>query len=129
MQTAMAHLRGICRWDKMQHNARPLRLVRHKLAELGEGPIVTAAPFGFATGGGVGTLSYPSEVFESQCRLPGLGGVHKGLGNAVVGVALEPLFTPRQPCHKLTATTPRTSGALRGFALECCSQASKVVTT
>jgi hypothetical protein len=80
IQAAVAHLGGIRRRHQVQHDTRALRFVGYELPELVAGPTVTPTPFGLGSWLGVGAFTNARQVFQGQCRLLALGGVHQGLG-------------------------------------------------
>ena len=128
MQADMAHLRRV-RWgNEMHHNTSTLRLIGDEGAQLIEGPTVTAAPFGLLPGLVVGALPDAGQIFQGDAAPRDHGIVGQVLADLVVGLTLKAGFTPRQPCQKLPASAPRTSGAFRGFLLECRTQAAKAIT-
>ena len=107
----------------MHHDTGSLRLIRDKSAQLKERPTVVASSLSLLPGLLVGPLPNACQIFQgdSTCRVEGRG--NEVLANLMVGLTLKAGFTPRQPCQKLTSTSPCTSGAFRGFPLKCCTQA------
>lgn len=128
MQTAVAHLRRIGRGHPKDDRTRILSLVGQKPAQLMERPTVTAAPLGFRPWLLIRALPNTRQVFKSN-RPAGLYGIRdEGFTDLMVGLLLKPCFPPRQPCQKLPASAPGTSGAFRGFLLESCPQPAIPIT-
>ena len=125
----MTHLGGIGWRDDIQDHPCQSRLVCDELPQLEEGPTVTAAAFRFRPGFLVGAFPYARQIFQGQSRVGLSGRLDKRFGDAMVGMPLESSLMPRQPVQQPTATTPRTPGALRGFAAQSRSQTGKAVST
>ncbi len=118
VQTGVAHLRGVGRRHKMQHNTGILRLVRHKRPQLVKRPTVAVAALTLAPGLLIGALTNTRQVFQSDGSLRLQRGRNQILADLMVGLALKTSFPPRQPCQKLPTSTSSASRAFRGFFLE-----------
>ena len=128
VQAYMAHLRGI-RWGRqVDHNTSRLSFIGDEGTELVKGPTVASAPLGFLSGLLVGAFPDAGQILQRYRSLGGKSVGNQVLADLMVGLALETGFTPRQPCQKLPATTPRTPGAFRGFLLQCRALAAVPIT-
>src|ERR1051326_6882199 len=127
-QAVMAHLRGVCCGDDVQHDARKRRLVGHKLPQLVKRPAIASPAFLFASGLGIRAVSNACQVFQGQRSISCRCRLNKRFGDVVVDGTLKPFLTPRQPVQELTATTPGTPGALRGFLLQYGPQSAIPIT-
>ena len=128
MQADVAHLRRV-RWgNEMHHDTSTLSLIGDEGAELIEGPTVAVAPLRLLSGLLVGAFPDARQIFQGDAA-PGVRGIrHQVCADLVVGLASKAGFTPRQPCQKLPASTPGTSGAFRGFLLKCRTLAAIPIT-
>jgi hypothetical protein len=128
MQADVAHLRRVGRGHEMHHDTSILRLIRHEGTQLVERPTVTAAAFHFCARLLVGTRPDTGQILQRYrprgCQRVG----NQVLANLMVGVALKPCFTPRQPYQKLSASAPGTSGVFRGFLLQRGTQPTIAIT-
>ena len=127
MQADVAHLRRV-RGNEMHHDTGILSLIGDEGSQLGEGPTVATSPLGLLPGLLVGALSDAGQVFQGDSSLRVQGIANQFLADLVVRLALKARFTPRQPCQKLPASAPRTSGAFRGFPLEGRTLAARPIT-
>lgn len=128
VQAGMAHLRGIRGGNEMHHHPSLFSLIRHEDPELVEGPTVPASAFHFLAGLLIGPLPDAGQILQRN-GAAGLQGIrHQLFADCMVRLALKPSFTPRQPCQKLTTAPSCTSGALRGFLLECGPQPTIAIT-
>ena len=105
--------------NEMHHETGIVGLIGHERPQLVEGPTVTAAPLRFLPGLLVGALPDAGQIFQGDGTTGAEGRANQVLADLMVGLALKAGFTPRQPCQKLPASAPTTSGAFRGFLLEC----------
>ena len=118
MQAGVAHLRRVRRGNEMHHDTSTLSFIGDEDPQLVEGPTVTTAPLRFLPGFLVGALADARQLFQGDGTTGAEGRANQVLADLVVGLALKTGFTPRQPCQKLPASAPRTSGAFRGFPLQ-----------
>jgi len=124
----MAHLTCIARVDQDEGHGRCLTLIGQEQAELAEDPRVGPSAFCPIPGLLIGALSDPGQVLTRdsllRCdRLP-----DDPFADDVVGVTLEPPFTPRYPFPHGARPTTRAAGALRGFLLNGPADPRVVVT-
>src|SRR3989442_4132097 len=102
MQTGMAHLGRVGRRHQQEHDACQCGFILHELPQLVEGPTVRAAAFPLRSGLLVCALPNAGKVFQSNSNLFGVCSLDEMFGDTVIGMPLKVLFTPRQPCQKLT---------------------------
>ena len=128
MQADVAHLRRVCWGNEMDHETGIVGLIGDEGSQLGEGPTVAPSPLGLLPKFLVGALPDAGQVFQGDRASRVQGSANQFLTDLVVRLALKARFTPRQPCQKLPASAPRTSGAFRGFLLEGRTLAARAIT-
>ena len=117
VQTLVTGLRRVRRRHQNQRNSCESCFVFQELTELVERPSVDSVSLGFAAQLLIDPFPDPCQVFQSNSTVGSFCPGDNSFRDAMIDPRLKASLLARQPLQQLTASAPRTAGALTGFAL------------